>query len=237
MSKRFSRTEALIGKEALAKLKNSRVCVFGLGGVGSYAVESIARAGVGSITIVDHAKVDETNLNRQIIALESTLGLNKTEAAAARLRDINPQAVINEFNIFADAQTIPGIISCDTDYIIDAIDSIGSKLDIIEYATENGIKIISCMGTGNKLNPERLMISDIYKTSVDPLARVMRSELRKRGIMKLKVVWSDEKPAITGDKLPRNSDGKRVPASISYVPSAAGILLASAVINELIGCG
>ena len=235
MSKRFSRTEALIGKESLKKLADSKVCIFGLGGVGSYALEAICRAGVGKITIVDHARIDETNLNRQLIALDSTIGQNKTEAAAARVRDINPGIELTAFNVFADAESILRIISDDTDYIIDAIDSVGSKLDIIEFASKNNIRIISCMGTGNKLDPSKLKVSDIYKTSVDPLARVIRSELKKRGIKRLKVVWSDETPAITGDDLPRNNDGKRVPASISYVPSSAGLLLASEVVRDIIG--
>jgi tRNA A37 threonylcarbamoyladenosine dehydratase len=235
MSKRFSRTEALIGKESMKKLAYSKVCIFGLGGVGSYALEAISRAGVGKIIIVDHARIDETNLNRQLIALESTVGQYKTEAAAARVCDINPGIELTAFKVFADAESILGIISDDTDYIIDAIDSVGSKLDIIEFASKNNIRIISCMGTGNKLDPSKLKISDIYKTSVDPLARIMRSELKKRGIKRLKVVWSDETPAITGDDLPRNNDGKRVPASISYVPSSAGLLLASEVVRDIIG--
>ncbi|MDX1358220.1 MAG: tRNA threonylcarbamoyladenosine dehydratase, partial [Clostridia bacterium] len=196
---------------------------------------AISRAGVGKIIIVDHARIDETNLNRQLIALESTVGQYKTEAAAARVRDINPGIELTAFNVFSDAESILRIISDDTDYIIDAIDSIGSKLDIIEFASKNNVRIISCMGTGNKLDPSKLKVSDIYKTSVDPLARVIRSELKKRGIKRLKVVWSDETPAITGDELPRNNDGKRVPASISYVPSSAGLLLASEVVRDIIG--
>ena len=220
---------------AMKKLAESSVCVFGAGGVGSYAIEAIARAGVGRITVADFAAIDETNINRQLIALYSTVGTSKAEVAADRCRDINPDIKITIYEKFVNADNITKIIPQDTDYIIDAIDSVGSKLDLIEYADKNNIPIISCMGTGNKLHPENLQISDIFKTSVDPLARVIRSELRKRGIKKLKVVWSDEIPAITGDELPENKEGKKVPASISYVPSSAGLLMASAVINELIG--
>ena len=235
MSNKFSRTEVLIGTAAMKKLAGSSVCVFGAGGVGSYAIEAIARAGVGRITVADFAAVDETNINRQLIALESTVGIPKAEVVADRCKDINPDIKITIYEKFVNADNIPEIIPQDTDYIIDAIDSVGSKLDLIEYADKNNTPIISCMGTGNKLHPENLKISDIFKTSMDPLARVIRSELRKKGIKKLKVVWSDEAPAITGDDLPENKDGKKVPASISYVPSSAGLLMASAVINELIG--
>lgn len=230
---KFSRTEALIGAGALEKLSKSTVCIFGIGGVGSYALEAIVRAGVGNVVIIDSAVIDETNLNRQLIALESTLGMKKTDVAAARCRDINPDVNITAHPVYADAENISAVIPGDTDYIIDAIDSVTSKLALIEYAYKKGIPIISSMGTGNKLHPERMMISDVFKTAGDPLARVMRSELRKRGIKKLKVVWSDEKPVISGDMMPVNSEGRKVPASISYVPPAAGMLLASAVVNEL----
>lgn len=235
MSDMFSRTEALIGSEALAKLKESKVCIFGIGGVGSYALEALVRAGVGNIIIVDNAEVDESNLNRQLIALSSTIGEEKTEAAVRRCLDINPGITILAHQMFADEENIPALIPEDTDYIVDAIDSVTSKLALIEYAVKSGIPIVSSAGTGNKLHPERLQISDIYKTAGDPLARVMRSELRKRGVKKLKVVWSDEKPVIGGDRMPVNKDGRKVPASISYVPPVAGMLLASVVVNELTG--
>ena len=233
MNDKFSRTEALIGKEAMKKLANSTVCIFGIGGVGSFALEAIVRAGVGNIIIADHAIIDETNINRQLIALNSTVGKMKTQVAVSRMKDINPEISITAFDDFVNSENTLKIIPSNTDYIIDAIDSVSSKLDLIEYALENNISIICCMGTGNKLHPEKLMISDIFKTSVDPLARVMRSELKKRGIKKLKVVWSDEIPAISGDQLPVNKDGKKVPASISFVPSAAGLLLASEVVTHL----
>lgn len=235
MSKRFSRTEALVGKKAMEKLAGSKVCIFGVGGVGSYALEAIVRAGIGSICIVDNAEVDETNINRQLIAMDSTVGIMKTQAALTRMKDINPDIHITGFNEFADDTNISGIIPHDTDYIIDAIDSVQSKLNLIEYADKKRIPIISCMGTGNKLHPEKLTISDISKTSVDPLARIIRQELKKRGIKKLLVVWSDEIPVLSGDSLPVNKDGRKVPASISYVPSAAGLLMASVVVNDLVG--
>jgi len=235
MNKRFSRTEALVGEKAMKKLAKSKVCIFGIGGVGSYALEAIVRAGIGTIYVIDNAKVDETNINRQLIAMDSTVGLMKTQVALNRMKDINPDLKITLFNEFADFTTIPEMIPADTDYIIDAIDSIQSKLSLIEYAGKEGIPIISCMGTGNKLHPEKLMISDINKTSVDPLARIIRQELKKRNIKKLQVVWSDEIPVISGDKLPENEDGRKVPASISYVPSSAGLLLASVVVNDLAG--
>lgn len=233
MNNKFSRTEALIGKEAMEKLANSTVCIFGIGGVGSFALEAVVRAGVGNVIIADHAVIDETNINRQLIALKSTVGIMKTQVAVMRMKDINPDISITVYDDFVNSENIFKIIPLNTDYIIDAIDSVSSKLDLIEYATENNIPIICCMGTGNKLHPEKMMISDIYKTSMDPLARVMRSELKKRGIRKLKVVWSDEVPAISGDQLPVNKEGKKVPASISFVPSTAGLLLASEVVNHL----
>lgn len=233
MNNKFSRTEALIGKEAMEKLANSTVCIFGIGGVGSFALEAVVRAGVGNVIIADHAVIDETNINRQLIALKSTVGIMKTQVAVMRMKDINPDISITVYDDFVNSENIFKIIPLNTDYIIDAIDSVSSKLDLIEHATDNNIPIICCMGTGNKLHPEKMMISDIYKTSMDPLARVMRSELKKRGIRKLKVVWSDEVPAISGDQLPVNKEGKKVPASISFVPSTAGLLLASEVVNHL----
>ena len=175
MNNKFSRTEALLGKEAMNKIADSTVCIFGIGGVGSFALEAIVRAGVGQVIIVDHAEVDETNINRQLIALQSTVGIMKTQVAITRMKDINPDISITAYEDFADSENICKIIPSNTDYIIDAIDSVSSKLALVEYAIKNNIKIICCMGTGNKLHPEKLMISDVYKTSVDPLARVMRS--------------------------------------------------------------
>lgn len=235
MSKRFTRTQALIGEEAMEILAGSKVCIFGIGGVGSYVLEAIVRAGIGSICIVDNAKIDETNINRQLIAMDSTVGEMKTKVASDRMKDINPDVKITVFNEFADSTNISKMVPSDTDYIIDAIDTVQSKLSLIEYADKENIPIISCMGTGNKLHPEKLMVSDINKTSVDPLARIVRKELKIRGIKKLRVVWSDEIPVLPGYRLPENKDGRKVPASISFVPSAAGLLMASVVVNDLAG--
>ena len=235
MNKKLSRTEALIGADAMKKLAGSTVCIFGIGGVGSYALEAVVRAGVGTVIITDCAVVDESNINRQLIALESTVGMQKTEVAAARIKDINPDVIVITHNIFVDESNISDVVLTDTDYILDAIDSIKSKLAIIDFAHKNDIPVLSCMGTGNKLHPEKLQVSDIFKTSVDPLARIMRSELKKRGIKKLNVVWSDENPRLKGDQMPENKDGKKVPASISYVPSSAGLLMASVAVSHLSG--
>ncbi|MBN1623011.1 MAG: tRNA threonylcarbamoyladenosine dehydratase [Clostridia bacterium] len=231
----FGRTNALLGSEAMKKLHGSSICLLGLGGVGSYAFEALVRAGIGRLIIVDHARVDITNINRQLIALESTIGRYKTEAASTRATEINPNIKVECHNLFIDDTNIESIIPDDVDYIVDAIDSVSSKLVLAEFANKKSIPVISCMGTGNKLHPEKLMIGDISKTSVDPLARVMRTELKKRGIKKLEVVWSDELPLLKGDDLPLDKDGRKVPASISYVPSAAGILMASVVVNRITG--
>lgn len=229
----FGRTNALLGGEAMEKLHGSCICLLGLGGVGSYAFEALVRAGIGRLIVVDHARVDITNINRQLIALGSTIGLYKTEVASTRAIEINPNVKVKCHNLYIDDTNIESIIPDDVDYMVDAIDSVSSKLILAEFAYKRSIPIISCMGTGNKLHPEKLMIGDISKTSVDPLARVMRTELKKRGIKKLEVVWSDELPLLKGDDLPLDKDGRKVPASISYVPSAAGILMASVVVNRI----
>ncbi|MBR5515546.1 MAG: tRNA threonylcarbamoyladenosine dehydratase [Clostridia bacterium] len=222
----LSRESALIGEEAVERLKNSSILIFGIGGVGGYCVEALARAGVGSLTLVDHDKVNITNLNRQIIATLSTLDMNKTEAAAKRIEDINPQCSVNCISEFADKDNISRIIEqARPDFIIDAIDCVTSKLLIAEYSKNNCIPLISSMGTGNKLDPEKLKISDISKTHTCPLARVMRRELGRRGIKHLTVLFSEEQPVKTG---------MRAPASISFVPSAAGLMIAGYCIRKII---
>ncbi len=231
----FGRTHALIGEEAMKKLHRSCICILGLGGVGSYAFEALVRAGIGKLIIVDHARVDITNINRQLIALSSTVGQYKTEAAYSRALEINPEVIIECHNLFIDETNIESCIPDCVDYIVDAIDSVQAKLLLAEFSKRRSIPLISCMGTGNKLHPEKLRISDITKTSVDPLARVMRTELKKRGIGNLEVVWSDELPILKGDELPIDKSGRKVPASISYVPSAAGIMIASVVVNRITG--
>lgn len=221
MTSDFTRTIDLIGRPAFEKLQNSSVCVFGCGGVGSYVVEALARSGVGRITIVDNDVVDRSNINRQLIALNSTVGMPKARAAAERVADINPDCVVTPVELFFDSDhTIP----LDFDYIADAIDSVPSKLFLIEEAAKRGVPVISAMGTGNKLNPSEFEVSDISKTSYCPLAKKMRCELRKRGINHLKVVYSREEPAVRA--VP--------PASISFVPGSAGLLMAGEIIKDLI---
>ncbi len=220
----FSREEKLIGSEALSRLRASHVAVFGIGGVGSYVAEALARGGVGEITIVDKDCVDETNINRQLIALHSTVGKPKIEVARERILDINPEIKVNAYRLFYTAESefsFDGI-----DYIADAIDTVSAKLALAENAYRLNIPLISSMGTGNKLDPTQFEVADIYDTSVCPLARVMRRELKKRGIPKLKVVYSKEAP---------HSIGERTPASISFVPSVAGLILAGEIIKQLAG--
>lgn len=222
MNNSFSRELALIGEQGYEKLKNSSVIVFGVGGVGSYAVEALARAGIGAITIVDNDVIDITNINRQLYALNSTIGKDKVLIAKNRILDINPECKVTAIKEFFNENSTINLN--EFDYIIDAIDSVKSKLFLAETAVKNNIKIISSMGTGNKLEPEKLTVCDISKTSYCPLAKKMRIELRKRGINHLKVIYSTEEAKC-----------KNVPpASISFVPPAAGMLIAKEVITDLI---
>lgn len=230
----FSRERMLLGEEAVERLQKSHVIVFGLGGVGSFAVEALARAGIGELTLVDHDTISLTNRNRQLYALHSTMGRWKAEVACERVRDINPGCrvhVIPEFYLPEHAERFWG---ARYDYIVDAIDTVSAKIDLACRAQEMEIPIIASMGTGNKLDPSRFEVADIYDTQVCPLCRVMRRELKKRGVKKLKVVYSREeprKPAPCGEET-----GKRaVPGSISFVPPAAGLLLAGEVIRALSG--
>ena len=222
MNNSFSRSIGLLGEEGMEKLKNSAVIIFGVGGVGSYTVEALARAGVGSITIVDNDVVDITNINRQLIALHSTVGMDKVSVSKNRIEDINPQCRVTAIKEFYDENSSIDLTAFD--YIIDCIDSVKSKLMLAEIAVKNNIKIISAMGTGNKLEPDKLKITDISKTSYCPLAKKMRVELRKRGINHLKVVYSTEEPKC------RNVP----PASVSFVPSVAGLMIAGEVVKDLI---
>ncbi len=220
----------LIGAEALEKLKSSRVAVFGVGGVGGYVVEALARAGVGTLDLIDNDCISESNINRQIIALYSTVGQMKTEAMAKRIKDINPCAVVNVHNLFFLPET-PFDFSV-YDYVVDAIDTVRGKIAIIERATALGVPVISSMGTGNKLGDMPFEVADITKTSVCPLARVMRRELKKRGVEHVKVVYSKEEPKCP--KTPVLAGEKPVPASISFVPPMAGLTIAGEVIKDLI---
>lgn len=222
----FSRTERLIGKEALLKLQNSNIIIFGLGGVGSYTAEALARSGIGKMTVVDKDTVDITNINRQLYALHSTVGKPKAEVAKARILDINPECEITAIQKMYLPETSEDFVLSQYDYIIDAIDNVTAKIDLAVKAEQLGIPIISSMGTGNKLDPTAFKVSDIYKTSVCPLCRVMRTQLKKRGVKKLKVVYSEEMP---------KTDGERTPASISFVPPTAGLIIAGEVIKNIIG--
>jgi tRNA A37 threonylcarbamoyladenosine dehydratase len=226
MENQFSRTKMLIGDEALRKLHNSSVAIFGIGGVGGYVAEALARAGVGTLDLIDNDTVNITNLNRQIIALHSTIGKYKVEVAKERINDINPRIIVNTYKTFFTPETTKEFDFSKYDYIVDAIDTVSGKIELVEVANKYNIKIVSSMGAGNKLHPEMFEIADIYKTSVCPLAKIMRQELKRRRIKKLKVVYSKE--------IPIKKDGQRLPASISYVPSAVGLIIASVVVNDLI---
>lgn len=228
MDKMYLRTSMLIGTDKIKKLQSKHVAVFGIGGVGGYVVEALVRAGVGRITIIDYDVVDETNINRQIIALRSTIGQSKVDVMKERIYDINPNIYVNTMQIKLSEENIHFIDFKSLDYVVDAIDDVTAKLLLVEYAGQLNVPIISSMGTGNKLDPLRLEISDIKKTSVCPLARVIRKELRARGIESLKVLYSKEEPIKISD------NSARVPASISFVPASAGLIIASEVVKELI---
>ena len=234
MDKRFSRAAIIYGSD-LEKLKDKRVAVFGIGGVGSFTAEALARSGIGAIDVIDSDTVDITNINRQLYALSSTVGRYKVDVARERILDIDPDCRVTAHRVFYNAETADSIPIGEYDYIVDAIDSVTSKLLLIERAQAAGVKIICSMGTGNKTDPTRLELADIYSTSVCPLARVMRHELKKRGIKKLTVCYSKEEPVrprSTGDE-PQN--GRRaVPGSTSFVPPVAGMIIAGKVINDLI---
>lgn len=225
----FERERMLIGDEAVDRLAEKHVIVFGVGGVGSFVCEALARGGVGRLTLVDNDVVSESNINRQLIALLSTVGKPKVEVMAQRIADINPNAKVVTHQRFYLPNDGADILDGDFDYIVDAIDTMSAKIDIIMRAGEMGVPIISSMGTGNKLDPTRFEIADLYETSMCPVCRVMRRELKKRGVDKLKVLYSAEEPI----KPVKQLDGGRTPASISFVPSAAGLIIAGEVIREL----
>lgn len=228
----FSRTALLIGEEGVEKLKKARVAVFGIGGVGGYVVEALARSGIGSLELIDRDTVSVSNINRQIIALHSTVGQYKTEVAAARARDINPEIEVITRNVFYLPETANEFDFTSYDYVVDAIDTVSGKLALIEQAKKANISVISCMGAGNKLDATAFEVADITKTSVCPLARVMRRELKKRGIEHVKVVYSKEEPLQS--KAQDEETGKNIPASIAFVPSVAGLIIAGEVIKDLI---
>lgn len=233
MNEIFSRTEALLGKDALSKLQNSRVALFGLGGVGGFALESLVRSGVGHIDIFDFDTISPSNINRQIIATSKNIGTKKTEAAKLRAKEISPDTEITIHDMFYLPENADSIDMNDFDVIIDAVDTVTAKLEIISRANKANVKVISCMGTGNKTDITRLKVGDLFSTSGCPLARIMRKELRARGIETLKVVWSDEKPCFceeTGDL----KGNRPAVASAIFVPAAAGLLLAKTAIDMLL---
>ena len=240
MKIQHNRTAMLLGEDAIKKLQTSHAAVFGIGGVGGYVAEALARSGVGRIDLIDSDVVSESNINRQLIALHSTVGRPKTEVMAERIHDIDPDIEVNCINMFYLPENSHEIDISKYDIIIDAIDTVSSKINLAVRAQEEGVKIISSMGTGNKTDPTALKVSDIYKTSICPLARDMRNELKKRGVKHLTVVWSDEipKPSIPLEKLPEGEapSGSRraTPASSAFVPPAAGLAIASEAVKQLI---
>ena len=248
MLNQFSRTELIIGKEGIEKLKNVKVAVFGIGGVGSYVVEGLVRAGIGKFVLIDDDKVCLTNLNRQIIATRKTVGKPKVEVAKERILEINPEARVEIYQDFFMPNT-EGILDNSIDYIVDSIDTVTAKIELVVRADKLNIPIISSMGTGNKLDPTKFEVTDIYKTSICPLAKVMRKELRKRNIKSLKVVYSKEEPikpeqnlensCKTGCICPPGTIRKctaknQVPGSISFVPSVAGLIIAGEVVKDIL---
>lgn len=234
MQEQFSRTELLIGKEAIQKLSKAKVAIFGIGGVGSYVIEGLTRAGIGNFILVDHDQVSTSNINRQIIATTKTIGKNKVEVAKERILEINPEAKVElyqEFFMPDSKQILDNTVS----YIVDAIDTVTAKIELVLRANKFNIPIISSMGTGNKLDATKFEVTDIYKTSVCPLAKVMRKELRARNIKHLKVVYSKEEPIKNNtNPIEETKPKKQIPGSISYVPSVAGLIIAGEVIKDII---
>ncbi|MCM1045724.1 MAG: tRNA threonylcarbamoyladenosine dehydratase [Candidatus Gastranaerophilales bacterium] len=228
MSERFVRTESLIGKEGMKRLREARVAVFGLGGVGGYVVEALARSGLGSFVLVDHDKICMSNLNRQIIATEDSLGKYKGDVMRDRILSINPKAQVEVRNCFYLPETAETFSFSRYSYVVDAVDTVSAKIDIVLRAQEAGTNVISSMGAGNKLDPTQFQVADIYQTSVCPLARVMRRELKKRGVKKLKVVYSTEKALKPQTDAPVGS--------VAFVPSVAGLILAGEVVKDLADC-
>ena len=228
MLDQFSRTELLIGKSGIEKLQKSKVAIFGIGGVGSFVVEGLARAGIGNFVLIDNDEISITNLNRQIIATHKTIGRPKVEVAKERILEINPNASVDVYQEFFMPST-EGILDNTISYIVDCIDTVSSKIELVVRAEKLNIPIISSMGTGNKLDPTKFEVTDIYKTSVCPLAKIMRKELKNRGIKKLKVVYSKEEPI----KIVKNDEEKIKAGSISFVPSVAGLIIAGEVVKDL----
>lgn len=230
----FSRTELLLGGEAIERLSKSRAAVFGIGGVGSYAAEALARSGVGSLCLIDHDEVSLTNLNRQLIATHATIGKKKVDAARERILSINPQCQVETYPVFYGEETCREIPLESFDYVLDAIDSVPSKVLLAAECQRLGVPLISCMGAGNKLDASKLQVADLFQTEMCPLAKVMRRELRQRGIQKLKVVYSAE-PPLSPAPTDEPSGKRRTPGSVAWVPSAAGLMMAGEAILTLAG--
>ncbi len=235
MINEFSRTQLILGKEGVDCLKDKKVMIFGVGGVGSHCIEALARCGVGHLVLVDNDTVAMTNINRQSIALHSTVGRYKTEVMKEKIMDICPEIEVITKNVFVLPENVDEVIPMDVDYIIDAIDTVAAKLAITIFAKKHDIPIIACMATGNKIHPELFEIEDISKTSVCPLCKVMRRELKQRGIYHLKVLYSKEKPLVTKEESTEDKGKRRViPGSVSFTPPVAGLIIAGAAIRELL---
>lgn len=232
MQHEFSRAELLLGAENMLKLKNSRVAIFGVGGVGSYVVEALARSGVGTLDLIDSDTVSLSNINRQIIALHSTVGQLKVDAAAERIHDICPDTVVHRHACFFLPETADRFDFSQYDYVVDAIDTVSGKIEIILRSQTAGVPVISAMGAGNKFDPSRFKVADIYDTKVCPLARAMRGLLRKKGVKQLKVVYSEEEASKPVEEI--NENGRILPGSLAFVPSVMGLLLASEVVRDLL---
>ncbi len=235
MSEQFSRIEILLGEEAIKHLSECRVAVFGIGGVGGYVCEALARSGVGTLDLIDNDTVCLSNINRQIIATTKTVGKYKTEVMKERILDINPNATVNTYNCFFLPENASDFPFDQYDYVVDAIDTVTAKIELVMQCNKAGVPIMSSMGAGNKLDPTMFRVADIYKTNMDPLAKVMRRELKKRGIRKLKVVYSEEKPITPALEIaPAGDTGRRsIPGSTAFVPSVAGLVIAGEVIKDL----
>ena len=232
MSDRFQRTKLLLGEENFSKLTKATVAIFGIGGVGSFTAEALARSGVGHLILIDKDNIDVTNINRQIHALTSTIGKSKVEVMRERILEINPAAKVDTVQKFyLPDENAESFFICKYDYVVDAIDTISAKINLVVECERRGIKIISSMGAGNKFNPTRFQVTDIYKTSTDPVAKIMRKKLKELGIKKLKVVWSDEVPR----KIDKGDLQGKVIGSTAFVPSVVGLIIASEVVKDLIG--
>lgn len=235
MLNEFSRTELLIGADGVEQLKNARVAIFGIGGVGGHVMEALARSGIGSLDVIDNDTVSVTNINRQILATQKTVGRYKTDVAKERILEINPQAHVLTCKTFFLPENADQFDFSQYDYVVDAIDTVSGKISLAEQAQKAGVPIISSMGAGNKMNPAAFEVADIYETSVCPLAKVMRRELKKRGIHKLKVVYSKEKPLVPRESEEQKTAQRRqIPGSVAFVPSVAGLIIAGEVVKDLL---